>query len=60
MKNLKGKRKDAKLSQTELGKLIGVGQQLVSFWELGKREIPVRHAKKLARVLGCDWKDLYD
>lgn len=60
MKALKEKRKKAVLKQAELAKAIGVSQRLISKWELGQQEMPVRHAKKIAEVLGCDWKELYD
>ena len=39
---------------------IGVSQKLISIWETGRQELPVRQARKLAEVLGCDWKELYD
>lgn len=57
---LKEKRKAEGLNQTELAKAIGLKQSVVSAWEVGTQELPVRHAKKIAKVLGCDWKDLYD
>ena len=60
MSALKEKRKKAKLKQAELGKAIGVSQKLISIWETGRQELPVRHAKELAKVFGCDWKELYD
>lgn len=60
MNALKEKRKKVRLKQVELGKAIGVSQRLISKWELGQQEMPVRHAKKIAGVLGCDWKELYD
>ena len=60
MSTLKEKRKKAKLKQAELGKAIGVSQKLISIWETGRQELPVRQARKLAEVLGCDWKELYD
>lgn len=60
MSKLKKLRKAIEVKQSEIAKVCEVGQQLVSLWELGKRELPVRHAKKIAEYLGCDWKDLYD
>lgn len=48
------------LTQAELGELIGLKQNIVSAWEIGRRELPVRHAKKLAQILKVDWKDLYE
>ncbi|MDU0938795.1 MAG: helix-turn-helix transcriptional regulator [Clostridiales bacterium] len=57
---LKEKRKIKGLNQTELATAIGLKQSVVSAWEVGVQELPVRNAKRIAEVLGCDWKDLYD
>lgn len=57
---LRQMRKRTAFTQVELAKAVGVTQEAISLWELGKREMPVRHAKKIAEVLGCDWKELYD
>ena len=56
---LKEKRTAANIKQSEIAKVCGICQQQVSLWELRKREIPVRHAKKIAELLRCDWKALY-
>ena len=57
---LKEKRKAKGISQTELATAIGLKQSVVSVWEVGVQELPVRHAKAIATVLECDWKDLYE
>lgn len=57
---LKEKRKAKGLNQTEFAKAIGLKQSVVSAWEVGVQELPVRHAKAIATVLECDWKDLYE
>lgn len=57
---LREERKKKFLKQSELGEAIGLKQSVVSAWEVGTQELPVKHAKKIAKVLGCDWKDLYD
>ncbi len=48
------------ISQKKLADKIGVSQKIISAWEVGSRELPVRHAKKIAEVLDCKWKDLYE
>ncbi|MFC2477117.1 MAG: helix-turn-helix transcriptional regulator [Catonella sp.] len=60
MNKLKETRKAAKVKQSEIAKVCRICQQQVSMWELGKREIPVRHAKKIAELLRCDWRVFYD
>lgn len=57
---LRQTRKRTSFTQTELAKAVGVTQETISLWELGKREMPVRYAKKIAEALRCDWQDLYD
>ena len=52
-------RKEKGMCQADIGQRIGVTQRMISLWELGKRELPVRHAKKIAGILNCDWKELY-
>lgn len=60
MNALRQMRKRTSFTQVELAKAVGVTQETISLWELGKREMPVRHAKKIAEALRCDWQDLYD
>ncbi len=57
--NLKEFRRLKGISQQKLADEIGVSQKIISAWEIGSRELPVRHAKKIAKVLDCNWKDLY-
>ncbi len=57
---LKEKRKQKGYKQKEIAKAIGVSQQLISKWESRKQEMPIRHAKKISELLGCNWKDLYE
>ena len=48
------------MSQERLAELIGLKRAIISAWETGTRDMPVRHARKIAKVFDCDWKDLYD
>ncbi len=57
---LKEIRREKKISQRKLAKLIGVYQQHISLWENGKLQLPIKHAKTIAKELGCSWKDLYE
>jgi DNA-binding XRE family transcriptional regulator len=49
-------RKD--LSQVELARRSGIPQANISAMESGKRSIGVQIAKRLARVLGCGFRQL--
>ncbi len=60
MENFRKIKKEYGLRQKDIAKITGVAQQLVSKWENGLREMPIRHAKKIAKELKINWKDLYD
>jgi len=47
-KNLRTLRLSEKISQDELGKNLGVCNQTVSFWEIGKREPDLDTLVKIA------------
>lgn len=57
MNLIKQKREEKKLSQNELGRLLGLSQQQVQRFENGY-PISIKHAAKLANVLGIDIKEL--
>lgn len=44
----------------ELANEIGVSQQAISNWELGKRTPTPRLAKKCAIILGFEWTRFYE
>jgi len=44
-------RKDADMTQTQLGKKIGVSQQIIASYENGKRNFPILRLLALAEVL---------
>lgn len=52
-------RKKAKLSQAELGKIVGVGRSTVSMWEAGLAKPRMDKVPKLASALGCSIEDLF-
>ena len=45
-------RKRQNMSQTELAERVGVHQQVVSHWEIGKNLIGLENLEKLVEVLG--------
>lgn len=51
-------RKDAGLTQTDLGKLAGLSQQVIADYEAGNRNIPVYTLARMADVLGVDFGQL--
>ena len=51
---LRGARKEAGLSQDELGNRIGFSGKMVSAVELGKRRLPIAKVFRAARVLKID------
>ena len=44
-------RKDRNLSQAQLGKALGVSRSKISSWEMGRRELSVKDAVKVANYL---------
>lgn len=55
MKNrIRKLRKDAGLSQTELGRRVGIGKAAMSKLETGGMELTAYYMQKIADVLGCD------
>lgn len=47
--------------QSELAKKASIKQQRLSHWEVGRREMSVKNAKKLAEILKVkNWWELYE
>jgi transcriptional regulator with XRE-family HTH domain len=46
-------RKDSSITQVQLAQTMGVSQQTVTSWEVGRRGVPVSAVPALARTLGC-------
>ena len=51
-------RKDSGITQVQLAKTMGVSQQTVASWEVGRRGVPVSVLPALARTLGVSVETL--
>ena len=60
MKILKDLRVDLNMSQRELAEKVGVNYRTISSYETGARDMPVKVAKKICKVLNIDWWILYE
>lgn len=60
MKILKDLRVDLNMSQRELAEKVGVNYRTISSYETGARDMPVKVAKKIGKVLNIDWWILYE
>lgn len=60
LNNLIKLRKEKGLNQTELGKLVGKKQRMISKYENEEVEMPVYVAKKIGKVLEINWWELYE
>ena len=58
-KGLQRLRKQWKLSQTEIGKLMGVSLRTYRFYEQGERAVPSEAIKELLIMTGCDLEELF-
>lgn len=47
-------RKDQELTQTELGEMVDLSQQVIADYEAGRKNIPVWRLMNLAEALGVD------
>lgn len=54
------KRKEKKLTQTELAQMLGCSQRAVAGYELGNRKPSVPMAKKIGTMLGFPWTAFYE
>lgn len=59
MEWLKNKRTNKGLKQYEVAKKCGISWQLYSHIENGRRNVTVKNAKKIAKILGFDWTLFY-
>jgi transcriptional regulator with XRE-family HTH domain len=55
---LKHSRLTKELTQVKLGELTGITQPNIASYETGKRTLGLNAAKRLAKVLGINYKDL--
>lgn len=58
MRGLAIKRKELKMSQTELAKIINVSMMTVSRWERGEQDPSIDTLKKLSEIFRCTVDDL--
>lgn len=56
--NLKTKRKELKMSQTDVAIAVGITQTAYSNYELGKRQPKPKMLKNIATVLNCTVDEL--
>lgn len=59
-RKIKQARKQAKLTQEQLGKLIGVSGSMIGQWELEHRHPTEKTARRLCEALHCRITDLYE
>lgn len=57
--NLKTYRERKGFTQADLGKVLGVTQGVVSFWEIGRNLPEASKLPDLARALGCTVDELF-
>lgn len=60
MKKLKELRVRYKISQKEMGEIIGVNDRAIGNYERGIRALPVDKAKKIGEYFQIDWWLLYE
>lgn len=53
-------RKEKKLTQAELGQIVGVSQRMIAAIECGERRPSVELAQKLGKELGFAWPLFFD
>lgn len=58
--NLKTKRKQMKMTQKDMGYLLGITQVSYGNYELGKRQPKPEMLKKMARIFGCSVDELLE
>lgn len=54
---LKNLREENGLTQEEVAKIMGVKREVVSYYETGKREIPVTNLQKLLNFIGIELEE---
>lgn len=60
MDKLRSLRIERNMTQKELGSEVGVDARTISSYETGVRDLPVRIAKRIGKVLKIDWWILYE
>ena len=54
------KRKERKLTQTELAQLVGCSQRAIAGYELDERRPSVPMAQRIGQELGFPWTDFFE
>lgn len=57
--NIKELRVSAKLTQEELGAMLGVNRSTIAMWETGEAMPRADKLPELAKIFGCSIDDLY-
>lgn len=52
--------KNSNLSLAEISRKTDISYNTLWYYKSGKRNLTIKAAKKLATVLGIDWKDFFD
>lgn len=60
MENMAALRKQKKLTQEELGQIVGVAQRTIAAYEAGERRPSIEVARKLGKTLDVPWVRFYD
>lgn len=60
MSTIRKKRIEKCMSQAELAKAMGVAQNTISCWEIGKRHPSIPKLVRLAEILECSVSELVD
>ena len=50
----------AELTQSDVAKRLKRTTAVISFYETGKRRLPLTIAMRMAKIYGCNWEDLYE
>lgn len=59
MNNLKEVRENKKMTQEELGDVLGLSQETISQYEAGTRTPNIHMAKKIAEFFGVKVEDIF-
>lgn len=54
------KRKERKLTQAELGQIVGCSQRAIAGYELDERKPSIPMAKRIGAELGFPWTEFFD
>jgi len=60
MKIMVEKRKEKKMTQGELGQIVGCSQRAIAGYELGERKPSVQMAQRIGRVLEFPWTSFFE